>query len=313
ARGADHRREDTDRCPRRPLALREGARPPVVRLRARFLRGGRPGGGRGHPGGPLRSRGRRYQAVAGAGSGAIDAGTAADPRDLHRRGGDRAAWSGSAPGQRLQGGAGETHRRARPDALRRSTVMSDEIGKPYPRRDGRAKVTGEAVYSYEWPVPGILYGVLVTSNLAKGRITSIESAAAEKEPGVIAVLTPFNTMKLPGGAKPADTGDRVVQVLQDDQILYSNQPVAVAIADTFERALHAAAQVRVSAQALPFTVRMADELHAAFPHDIRTSAGSQPADQLRGDVEAALRRAEHKVEADYETPPETHNPLEPHA
>src|SRR5438132_6130281 len=120
-------------------------------------------------------------------------------------------------------------------------------------------------------------------------------------------------MKLPGGAKPADTGDRVVQVLQDDQILYSNQPVAVAIADTFERALHAAAQVRVSAQALPFTVRMADELHAAFPHDIRTSAGSQPADQLRGDVEAALRRAEHKVEADYETPPETHNPLEPHA
>src|SRR5438445_8353593 len=58
---------------------------------------------------------------------------------------------------------------------------------------------------------------------------------------------------------------------------------------------------------------MADELHAAFPHDIRTSAGSQPADQLRGDVETALRRAEHKVEAEYETPPETHNPLEPHA
>ena len=123
--------------------------------------------------------------------------------------------------------------------------MSDEIGKPYPRRDGRTKVTGEAVYSYEWPVPGILYGVLVTSNLAKGRITSIDSAAAEKEPGVIAVLTPFNAMKLPGGAKPADTGDRIVQVLQDDQILYSNQPVALAVADTFERALHAAALVRV--------------------------------------------------------------------
>ena len=83
--------------------------------------------------------------------------------------------------------------------------MSDEIGKPYPRRDGRAKVTGEAVYSYEWPVPGILYGVLVTSNLAKGRITAVDSAAAEREPGVIAVLTPFNAMKLPGGAKPADT------------------------------------------------------------------------------------------------------------
>src|SRR5207253_2157388 len=222
-----------------------------------------PAGGRGHPGGPLRSRRRRYEAVAGAGSRALDAGTAGDPRDLCPRGGDRAAWGGAPPGQRLQGGAGETHRRARPHALRRSAVMSDEIGKPYPRRDGRAKVTGEAVYSYEWPVPGILYGVLVTSNLAKGRISAVDSAAAEREPGVIAVLTPFNAMKLPGGAKPADTGDRVVQVLQDDQILYSNQPVAVAIADTFERALHAAAQVRVSAQPLPFTVRMADELHAA--------------------------------------------------
>src|SRR5207237_736023 len=196
-----------------------------------FLRGRRPGGGRGRPGGPLRPRRRGNEAVAGAGSGALDAGTAGKPRDLHPRGGDRAAWGNAAPGERLQGGAGETHRRARAHALGRSAVMSDEIGKPYPRRDGRAKVTGEAVYSYEWPVPGILYGVLV----------------------------------------------------------------------------------RVSAQPCPFTVRMADELHAAFPHDIRNAAGSQPADQLRGDVETALRQAEHKVEAVYETPPETHNPLEPHA
>src|SRR5436305_12684483 len=118
-------------------------------------------------------------------------------------------------------------------------------------------------------------------------------------------------MRLPGGAKPADSGDRVVQVLQDDQILYSNQPVAVAIADTFERALHAAARVKVRVERLPFTVRMEDELHAAFPHDIRSSAGSQPADQLRGDVDANLRRGELNGESEYETPPETHTPREP--
>jgi xanthine dehydrogenase YagR molybdenum-binding subunit len=191
--------------------------------------------------------------------------------------------------------------------------MSGDIGKPYPRADGRAKVTGEARYAYEWPTAGILYGALVMSNVPRGRITAVETVSAEKDPGVIAVLTPFNAMRLPGGAKPADTGDRVVQALQDDQIFYSNQPVAVAIADTFERALHAAASVNVRVERLPFTVRMEDELGAAFPHDIRSSAGAQPADQLRGDVENALRRAEHKVQAEYETPPETHNPLEPHA
>jgi xanthine dehydrogenase YagR molybdenum-binding subunit len=191
--------------------------------------------------------------------------------------------------------------------------MSSEIGKPYVRADGRAKVTGTARYSYEWPAAGVAYGVLVTSAVAKGRIAAIDATAAEKEPGVIAVLTPLNAMKLPGGAQPADGGDRVVQVLQDDQILYSNQPVAVAVADTFERALHAAALVRVRVEPAPFTVRIEDELRNAFPKDIRTSAGGQPADQHRGDVDAALRSAEHKMEALYETPPEVHNPIEPHA
>ena len=191
--------------------------------------------------------------------------------------------------------------------------MSQEIGKPYPRADGRAKVTGEARYSYEWPATGVAYGVLVTSPIAKGRIKSVDAAEAEREPGVIAVLSPANAIKLPGGTEPADGGDRVVQVFQDDRILYSNQPVALAVADTFERALHAATRVRVQAEPEPFTVRMDDELRNAFPHDVGGSAGRRPADQLRGDVDSALLQADHRIEAEYGTPPETHNPLEPHA
>ncbi|HEY5677137.1 MAG TPA: xanthine dehydrogenase family protein molybdopterin-binding subunit [Myxococcales bacterium] len=191
--------------------------------------------------------------------------------------------------------------------------MSQDIGKPYVRADGRAKVTGEARYAYEWPAAGVAYGVLVTSNVARGRIVGIDAKAAAAEPGVLAVLTPFNAMRLPGGAAPADKADRVVQVLQDDRIAFSNQPVAVAVADTFERALHAALLVKVRAEAASATVRMEDELANAFPHDIQNAAGSQPADQLRGDVDKAFRSAEHKVEALYETPPETHNPMEPHA
>ena len=56
--------------------------------------------------------------------------------------------------------------------------------------------------SYEVPVAGVVYGVMVTSRCAKGRVVSIDAAAAEKHPGVVAVLTPYNAIKLPGGTKP---------------------------------------------------------------------------------------------------------------
>jgi xanthine dehydrogenase YagR molybdenum-binding subunit len=187
------------------------------------------------------------------------------------------------------------------------------VGKPIVRRDGRAKVTGQARYSYEVPVAGVAYGVLVTSGVARGRIVEVDTAAAAKEPGVLAILTHQNALRLPGGAKPQDAGDRAIQVLQDDRILYSNQPVALAVADTLERATHAALLVRVRAEVEPFSVMLEDELHNAFPHDIARAAGSLPADQQRGDVAAALLGAQAKLDSIYQTPPETHNPMEPHA
>ena len=64
--------------------------------------------------------------------------------------------------------------------------MSQDIGKPYPRVDGRAKVTGQARYSHEWPTAGVLHGVLVTSSVAKGRIIAVDSGEAERQPGVVA-------------------------------------------------------------------------------------------------------------------------------
>jgi xanthine dehydrogenase YagR molybdenum-binding subunit len=108
------------------------------------------------------------------------------------------------------------------------------IGKPFVRADGPAKVTGAARYSYEMSVPGAAYGVLVTSGVARGRIAAVDSAAAESARGVIAVITPRNALRLPGKTH-GEPPDRVVQVLQDDRILFSNQPVAVVVADTFEQ------------------------------------------------------------------------------
>ncbi|MFL5426824.1 MAG: xanthine dehydrogenase family protein molybdopterin-binding subunit, partial [Myxococcales bacterium] len=114
-------------------------------------------------------------------------------------------------------------------------MTTRNVGQPFVRRDGRAKVTGEARYAYETSVPGAAYGVLVTSAIAKGRIVEIDTSAAEREPGVVAVITPRNALRLPGDPH-LEGPDRVVHALQDDEIRYSNQPIAVAVADTFERA-----------------------------------------------------------------------------
>ncbi len=133
-----------------------------------------------------------------------------------------------------------------------------------------------------------------------------------QQPGVLAVLTHLNAMKLPGPLK-ADPTDRLVQALQDDQVLYSNQPIALALADTLERAEHAALSVRVLINSEPHTVRLDDALKDAFPQGITRASGEEPADETHGDPHTALENAEARVESTFDIPSEVHNPMEPHA
>src|SRR5919108_1764695 len=78
----------------------------------------------------------------------------------------------------------------------RSTGMTTFIGQPISRVDGRQKVTGAARYAAEFDVRGLAHGAVVRSTVAKGRIASIETGAAEKGPGVVAVLTQRNAPRL---------------------------------------------------------------------------------------------------------------------
>jgi xanthine dehydrogenase YagR molybdenum-binding subunit len=191
--------------------------------------------------------------------------------------------------------------------------MKTSVGEPLVRADGRAKVTGQARYSAEVQVAGVAHAVVVTSRCARGRLVSIDTAAAEWEPGVLAVLTPQNAMRLPGGQAAVDPSDRAVQALQDDRIFYSNQPIALVVADTLERATHAALLVRPREEPSRFTVRLDDEIDRAFPQQTVSSAGTFPADEVHGDLEGGLSRGAARLDRTYEMPPETHNPLEPHA
>src|ERR1700753_1508850 len=108
-----------------------------------------------------------------------------------------------------------------------------------PRVDGSLKVTGSIRYAAEYPFPGLVYGAVVSSTIAKGIITGIDSKTAKNAPGVLAVISHLNAPKIPGYE-----GKEEIKTFNDSRIYFNGQPVALVIADTFERAKHAATLVK---------------------------------------------------------------------
>jgi xanthine dehydrogenase YagR molybdenum-binding subunit len=187
------------------------------------------------------------------------------------------------------------------------------IGQSVSRVDGRQKVTGRATYAAEFDQPRQAHGAVVRSTVARGRIASIDSAAAERAPGVVAVLTLRNAPRLayrPHKAvvDPA-VGERL-PVLQDDRVSHQGQPIALVIADTLEQANHAATLVRVTYAPETATTDVA-RIEPVLPTP--QEQGGRPAETRRGDPEGALAAAEVKVDQTYVIPRENHNPIEMHA
>ena len=193
-------------------------------------------------------------------------------------------------------------------------VAPRAVGTPLDRLDGPEKVTGRATYAFEWPVdrPTYLYPLL--SEIAAGRITGVDAAAAEAEPGVLAVLTHLNAPKL------ALPGDPELAVLQSDRVAWRGQFVGAVIAETLEIARHAASLVRLDYQQRPHDVTLRsdrDDLYKPVNAAFFGRGGGElqegsPADSTLGDVDAALASAEVKLDATYTTPMNHHNPMEPH-
>jgi xanthine dehydrogenase YagR molybdenum-binding subunit len=194
--------------------------------------------------------------------------------------------------------------------------MTPSVGKPHDRIDGRAKVTGAAKFSAEIRADGMAHAYLVPAAVSKGRINAIDTAAAEVAPGVIAVITHKNAPKIgktepfnPMAEEPTSAAT-TAPVLQSDEIFWHGQPVAIVVADTFERARHAAALVEVAYDAKPAALTVAAERQRAYPPE---SIMGEPADITVGDPDGALKAAEVKVDRAYTTPRMNHNAIEPHA
>jgi xanthine dehydrogenase YagR molybdenum-binding subunit len=185
-----------------------------------------------------------------------------------------------------------------------------KIGAPYVRQDGHAKVTGAAKYAAEFAVPNMVHAYLVTSTVANGSITRMDTSRAERAPGVLHVMTPANAPKLPkdGKAGVNPPAGRVLSLLQDNTVTYNNQPIAVVIASSLEEAQHAATLVDVRYAVQPAKL----DFEAGFP-SAHPGKNKVPAMLSKGEVPDAFAQAEVTIDQVYRTPMQNHNPMEPHA
>ncbi|MRX06569.1 molybdopterin-dependent oxidoreductase [Pseudoduganella sp. FT25W] len=187
------------------------------------------------------------------------------------------------------------------------------IGMAVSRVDGRDKVTGQARYAAEYPADDLLYGVVVSGTIPKGRIRSIRTDEALAVPGVVEVITHLNRprirsfdifykdMTAPGGSP--------FRPLYDEQIVYSGQPVALVVAESFEAARYAARLVAVDYAAEPHATSLTENRGRAYKPS-RMKAGFSPPPSPKGHADEMWDRADIKIEGEYYSGVEHHNPME---
>jgi xanthine dehydrogenase YagR molybdenum-binding subunit len=185
------------------------------------------------------------------------------------------------------------------------------IGRPIDRIDGPYKVTGRARYAAEFFPPDVTYAALVLSTVPSGKVR-IDTGAVRSMPGVLGVLTHDNVPSLPQRGRSAygPPAGRAMSLLQDDEVHYNGEPVAVVVAETFEQAVDAAAKLDIAYVARPAQLNF-DAAKAVAHKPEKLARGTEP-DLNWGDVDSALRAADVRIDAVYTTPMEHHNPIEPH-
>ena len=187
------------------------------------------------------------------------------------------------------------------------------VGAPVSRIDGPLKVTGGARFAAEFPIENMVYAALAYSSVPRGRIATLDTAAAEAADGVVLVMTYRNSPRLRPppvfmSAPKAASGDNL-PIMQDDEIHWNGQPIAVVLAETQEQADHAASLVSATYDLAPARTVFAEARQQTRPG---TFQGETLLVEI-GDADAALSAAPHRVDAIYTTPRHTHNAIELHA
>ena len=184
---------------------------------------------------------------------------------------------------------------------------AENQGAPVPRIDARLKVTGEARYSADMSVGNLAYGVLVTSDIARGQVVAIDFAAAHATPGVLGVVSYEDS----GGLRTPrfDAGSYTsLGPLHSRKIWHDGQIMALVVAESFQSAEEAAS--KVSAQYAPEPPSADLDSPGTQTIGAAGKVASLKEDPAHGDFETAYSAAPVHLDAEYRTPTQTHNPIE---
>ncbi|MDG4826367.1 xanthine dehydrogenase family protein molybdopterin-binding subunit [Asanoa sp. WMMD1127] len=189
--------------------------------------------------------------------------------------------------------------------MTRTWQAAPSVGHPLTRVEGLDKVTGQARYAGDVDRRGLVHGWVVPATIPRGRVLSLDVEATLAMPGVLAVLHQDNAPRL------TDIGEGTLFLFQGDRVAHWGAPVALVIADTPERAREAAERMRVDYLAEPpDTVFRPDHPGLYRPEHVNPR---NPTVTEKGDVEAALAGAAVVVDAEYRTPAQHNNAMEPHS
>ena len=189
------------------------------------------------------------------------------------------------------------------------------MGKPVDRVEGRLKVMGKAPYAHEMVEGGekAAYGFIVQTTISKGTVSTINTRAAERAPGVLLVMTHLNAPKQApwGPIELPDRYARSIPQLSSSKIEYYGQPVAYVVADTFEQARSAAQLIAIGyAQA----AGQHDMQNPQVQGEQQTSFFGEPlVDGSKDDFEKAFASSSVKVDGRFTTPAQAAAPMEPPA
>jgi xanthine dehydrogenase YagR molybdenum-binding subunit len=182
-----------------------------------------------------------------------------------------------------------------------TTTIPEVVGTARDRVDGRLKVTGAATYPIDVNLPMLAHAALVQSTITSGRIRDIVVDAAERAPGVLAVITHLNMPPL-AHVPVLENGPQPLPPFRSDTVLHYGQHVAMVVAETRDQANAAAALIDVTYERDPPVLSYDD------PRATRVSHPWTP-DHDRGDVPRALAAADVQVKTIYRTAENTNNPI----
>ena len=165
------------------------------------------------------------------------------------------------------------------------------LGTRISRIDGPLKVTGRAKYSYDIVRPGMLYGRILRSPHAHARLKSIDASAAEKAPGVKAVL---------------------ITIKPGEKVMFPGEEIGALAAATEQQAEDALRMIKVEWEVLPALANVEQAMRPEAPQVFTPANTRNGTAQEDGDLAAGFKAAAFTVEGTYSTQVQTHTSLETH-